>query len=237
MLRFAEYLELQDFRQRTAATYYRALRLIAEHFGKDPAELTEADLRGYFVYLRRDRGWAPKSCRQFLAAAKHFYRGTLGLEFASLDQIKAKDREVLPTVLIPDEVARVIRAVPFLRYRVPLLLIYASGLRVSEWVSLTVDHIDGPGNRLFVRRFLEHALPAKFHRIRYRGFLYARGKAALEWLQLLLDARLRKPVEAPPETPVEIRCPHCGAIMFRTRRMPRAPPDQRNEHFFHTVAA
>ncbi len=38
-----------------------------------------------------------------------------------------------------------------LRYRVPLLLIYACGLRVRECVNLSVDHIDGPGNRLFVR--------------------------------------------------------------------------------------
>ena len=114
MLRFAEHLELEDFRQRTAASYYRALRLIGEHFGKDPEVLSEEDLRGFFVYLRRDRKWAPKSCRQFLAAAKHFYRGMLGREFASLDQIKARDRETLPTVLTPDEVARVISAVPLL---------------------------------------------------------------------------------------------------------------------------
>jgi integrase len=75
----------------------------------------------------------------------------LGREYASLDQIKARDRETLPTVLTADEVARVISAVPLLRYRVPLLLIYASGLRVHECIHLTVDDIDGPGNRLFVR--------------------------------------------------------------------------------------
>ncbi|MBC2603828.1 integrase [Puniceicoccus vermicola] len=75
----------------------------------------------------------------------------LGREYASLDQIKARDRETLPTVLTPDEVARVISAVPLLRYRVPLLLIYASGLRVRECIHLTIDDIDGPGSRLFVR--------------------------------------------------------------------------------------
>ena len=152
MLRFAEYLSLLDFRPRTAASYYRAIRLISEHFcGADPASLSEEQLRGYFVHLRRERGWAPKSCRQFLAAAKHFYRDMLGETFASLDQIKAKDRETLPTVLTTDEVARTLQAVPLLRYRIPLLLIYASGLRVHECIHLTVNDIDGPGNRLLVR--------------------------------------------------------------------------------------
>ena len=68
-----------------------------------------------------------------------------------MDQIKARDRETLPTVLRPEEVARVLSAVPLLRYRVPLLLIYACGLRVRECVNLTVDDIDGTRNRLFVR--------------------------------------------------------------------------------------
>jgi site-specific recombinase XerD len=151
MLRFAEYLELQDFRQTTAANYYRALRLISEHFGRDPLDLTEEDLRSYFVFVRTKRNWAPKSCRQHLAGAKHFYRGMLGRGFESLDQIKARDRETLPDVLTPDEVARVLGAVPFLRYRVPLILIYACGLRVRECVGLTIDDIDGPGNRLLIR--------------------------------------------------------------------------------------
>lgn len=150
MLRFAEYLELQDFRQTTSANYYRAIGLIARHFDRDPAKLSEEDLRSYFVYVRSVLNWAPKSCRQHLAATKHFYRGMLGLGFESLDQIKARDRETLPTVLTPEEVARVLSAVPLLRYRVPLLLIYACGLRVRECVNLTVNHIDGPGNRLFI---------------------------------------------------------------------------------------
>lgn len=151
MLRFAEYLELQDFRQTTAANYYRALRLISEHFDCDPSGLTEEQVRSYFVHVRSVLNWAPKSCRQHLAALKHFFRGMLGLGFESLDQIKARDRETLPTVLTPEEVARVLSAVPLLRYRVPLLLIYACGLRVRECVNLTVNDIDGTGNRLFVR--------------------------------------------------------------------------------------
>lgn len=89
----------------------------------------------------------------------------------------------------------------------------------------------------FVRRFLQHALPPRFHRVRYRGFLHARGKPALQWLQLLLDARLRPTEVATAQALAEPVCPRCGAAMQRVRRMPRAPPAERNEHFFHSVAA
>lgn len=88
----------------------------------------------------------------------------------------------------------------------------------------------------FVRRLLLHALPSGFHRIRYRGFLHARGKPALQWLQTLLDARLakRKTLE---QSSIPYLCPRCGTPMKRGERLARAPPHQRNEHFFSIVAA
>lgn len=85
MRRFAEHLQLQDFRLRTTQGYYRHLGLIARHFKCDPGDVSEEQLRQYYVHKRTEGGWAPKSCRQSLAAAKHFYRGMLGLEFAVLD--------------------------------------------------------------------------------------------------------------------------------------------------------
>ena len=151
MRRFAEHLELQDFRLRTQQGYYRHLRLIGAHFKWDPKLVNEEQLRAYYVYKRSKGGWAPKSCRQSLAAAKHFYRAMLGKKYASLDLIKARDRETLPDVLTVDELRRLFAHVKFNRYRVPLLLIYACGLRVNECTHLTVNDIDGPGNRLFIR--------------------------------------------------------------------------------------
>jgi integrase/recombinase XerD len=151
MLRFAEYLELQDFRERTIEGYYRVARVMSDHFDKDPALLSEEEIRQFFVHVRCERGWAPKSTRKFVAGSKHFYRGMLGQECLILNDIKSKDRETLPTVLTLEEVRRIFQHVCYQRYRMPLLLIFASGLRVSECLSLTVDDIDGPGNRLLVR--------------------------------------------------------------------------------------
>ena len=151
MQRFAEYLQLQDFRLQTMQNYYRQIGFIATHYACDPQQLSEEQLRAYYVYVRSQKGWAPKSCRQSLAAAKHFYRVMLGREYASLDLIKARNRETLPVVLTVEELHRLFKQIPLLRYRIPLLLIYASGLRVRECIHLTVNDIDGPNNRLFIR--------------------------------------------------------------------------------------
>ena len=88
----------------------------------------------------------------------------------------------------------------------------------------------------FIRRYLLHALPKGFHRIRYRGFLHARGKRKLEWLRLLLGARLiKKNARAEPVDCVYV-CRRCGTAMQAVKRLARAPPAQKNELFFSIVA-
>ena len=78
----------------------------------------------------------------------------------------------------------------------------------------------------FIRRYLLHVLPSGFHRVRYRGFLHARGKPTLQLLQLLLDARIIKPRIKPSAPPIS--CPHCGHAMQRGPHYGRAPPHKRN---------
>lgn len=89
----------------------------------------------------------------------------------------------------------------------------------------------------FIRRYLLHTLPKGFHRIRYRGFLHARGKFRLQWLQVLLDARIAKADNSARPSGHDYHCRHCGTPMQLVRGLARAPPAQRNEHFFNIVAA
>ena len=89
----------------------------------------------------------------------------------------------------------------------------------------------------FIRRYLLHTLPKGFHRIRYHGFLHARGKSRLQWLQRLLDVRIRRVASAVRQPARNYLCHRCGTAMEPIRRLARAPPAQRNEHFFNRVAA
>ena len=89
----------------------------------------------------------------------------------------------------------------------------------------------------FIRRFMLHALPSRFHRVRYYGFLHARGKPRLQWLQLILDARIPTAEELSKPAHAGYLCPRCGKVMQRTKQHARAPPQERNERFFDAVAA
>jgi len=79
----------------------------------------------------------------------------------------------------------------------------------------------------FIGRFLQHALPAGLHRIRYFGWMHPsarRRRLIVETLvQSLLTVRPRLPL--PASTPWQRCCPHCGAFtLVITSTLPRAPP-------------
>jgi hypothetical protein len=79
----------------------------------------------------------------------------------------------------------------------------------------------------FIRRFLLHALPDGFHRIRHYGFLAnGRRAAMLAFCRSLLDmpSPSGEQVEdvVPPRAPE--RCPCCGGVMIVLAILPRPAP-------------
>jgi hypothetical protein len=84
----------------------------------------------------------------------------------------------------------------------------------------------------FIRRFLLHALPDGFHRIRHYGFLASGGRGNnLALCRHLLDAHATQAASAPaancaggdpPLTAADFAiCPDCGGTMRRIAAVPR----------------
>jgi integrase len=157
MGRFAKALALRYDANRTRHAYYRQLRLIHEHFALDPALLTEAQLRDYFLFVKLEKHWKPKSIRQALAAARQFFVDLLGhADWTVFGQIRTKDHDVLPAVLTRRQVHDLLAHIRLRRYRTPIKLIYACGLRLSECLALTIHDIKGSENKLFIRNSKGH---------------------------------------------------------------------------------
>lgn len=82
----------------------------------------------------------------------------------------------------------------------------------------------------FIRRFLLHALPRGFHRIRHYGLLAsARRKDHLERVRRLLDVAPPPTDEPTDDAGPQPTCPCCGGTMiiievFERRYQPRPPP-------------
>jgi site-specific recombinase XerD len=153
MAQFAGFLALRYDANRTRHAYYRQVRLIHEHVACDPATITEAQLRDYFLFVKLKKRWQPKSIRQAVAAAKMFFVDLLGQPaWTVFSQIRTKDHDRLPAVLTRPQVIALLAAVRLRRYRTPLKLIYGCGLRLSECLGLTIHDIKGTENKLVIRQ-------------------------------------------------------------------------------------
>ena len=136
MAEFAKRLSLRYDAIRTRHAYYRSLRLIADHFGCDPATLCEEQFRDYLIHVKTVKHWRPKTIRQTLATAKLFFIDMLAHhEWTVFSQVRAKDHDQLPIVLTRQQVHDLLTHIRLRRYRTPIKLIYCCGLRLTECLS------------------------------------------------------------------------------------------------------
>ena len=146
-----EDMQLRGLAERTQQSYVAAVRKLAEYYGKSPAELNEAELREYLLYLKNEKQLAASSCIQVLCAMKFLYEHTLQREWP-LDFVKLRRSRKLPVVLSQAEVQQVLGCVRKPHYRVCLSTIYSCGLRLKEGVGLQVRDIDSSRMVLHVRK-------------------------------------------------------------------------------------
>lgn len=152
MAEFAACLALRTDSVRTRQSYYRDIRLIHEHCGCDPVEITETRFRDYILHVKTVKGWRPKTIRRTVASARVFFVDMLKRrDWTVFSRIKTKDHDELPAVLTREQVRRLLAHIRLRRYRIPIKLIYCCGLRLSECLSLTVYDIRGNENKLWVR--------------------------------------------------------------------------------------
>jgi integrase/recombinase XerD len=149
--RMIEDLQLKGYAAATQQAYLRAVQKLALHYHKSPAELTEAELRAYFLHLTRVEHCAPGTLKIAQSGIKFCFAVSLQKHWPVLGLIRPGKEKKLPVVLSRAEVRTVLRCVRAPVYRVCLNTIYGCGLRISEGVAVQVSHVDSQRMVLQVR--------------------------------------------------------------------------------------
>ena len=141
--RMIEDMQVRNLSPHTQRAYLETVARFARHFGRSPAELGPEQIRAYQVYLTQERKLAPSSLGIAACALRFLYKITLKRPWTWDTVIPAPKKPViLPAVLSPDEVVHFLACVPHPAHRTILTTCYATGLRISEAVGLTVSDID-----------------------------------------------------------------------------------------------
>jgi integrase len=135
-----EDMQLRGLSARTQECYVTAVRQLAAHHHRSPDQLSEEDLRQYFLYLTNEKKVARATATIALCGIKFLFEHTLKRDWTTLNFVRPARERKLPVVLSREEVRSILAAVRIPVYRMCLTTIYACGLRLLEGVVL---HIHG----------------------------------------------------------------------------------------------
>jgi site-specific recombinase XerD len=147
-----EELQRRNYSPTTIRYYLRVVENFARHFGKRPDRLTQDNIREYQVYLLQERKLQAGTVGLHIAALRFFFVKTLRRPYLQLDLPSPKRPKRLPTVLSPDEIARLIESANNLLDYAMLMTLYATGARRAELSRLKVEDIDSQRMIVHIRQ-------------------------------------------------------------------------------------
>ena len=141
----------RGFAVRTQKTYVGAIRRMAKHYRRDPAQYTRQEVQAYLLHMVKEEKLSYSSMNQAACAAQFLFQTVLGHGREQFHIPFAKVPAKQPELLGRQEIARLFAVCAHPGRRVLLQTIYATGLRVSEACALKVSDIDSAPDRMCVR--------------------------------------------------------------------------------------
>ena len=150
--RLSEDLHLTGKAKRTHDGYIRAVKKLSDHYRCSPANITETQLRKYFLFLKNEQQYAYGTLRVALSGIKFFFTHTCKREWEILQMLKLQNINALPEVLTIQQVHRLIAATTKNRMFVYFWTVYSMGLRLNEGLHLQVGDIDAARGLVHIHR-------------------------------------------------------------------------------------
>jgi len=149
---FINRMRLRHYSYNTEKTYREWIRRFIHYTGQNsPLNVKTEHVKRFLTYLAVERKVSSSTQNQAFNALLFLYREVLGQEFGDFrNTIRARKSSRIPVVLTKEEIKKIFAYIPE-KSNLPLKLIYASGIRVTECVRLRVKDLDFGNHVLVVR--------------------------------------------------------------------------------------
>jgi site-specific recombinase XerD len=144
-----EELVRRNYAATTIQSYLKAMEHFWEYINAPLDQLGPDDIRSYHAHLLEDRKLAVNTVVVNVCALRFLYIKVLKRRDMKEDLPYPKQRQRLPVILSPGEVAQLIGAASNLYHRTILMTLYSTGVRRAELCRLKVSDIDS--KRMMVR--------------------------------------------------------------------------------------
>lgn len=151
--KFISYLKGRRYSKSTIAVYGKFIDEFLRFTQDKPTEsLTEEDVRLYIEWAVINLNYAISTHRQLISAIKHF---SFFFPACSIDPEALyrplKDKK-LPSILSKEEIINLLCVTKNLKHRTVIALLYSSGLRIGELLSLELNCFDLERRQLHIRK-------------------------------------------------------------------------------------
>jgi site-specific recombinase XerD len=148
---------VKHFSYRTEQCYvYWITRYIRHHEVRHPNTMGTSEVEAFLTHLAVAGNVSASTQNQALGALLFLYRDVLHQDIGTLDAVRARRPQRVPTVLSHDEIRLFLEAVDQLPttepYGVMARLMYGAGLRLMECCRLRMKDIDRERGQLTVRQ-------------------------------------------------------------------------------------
>ena len=147
-----EDMKMRGFSHWTEESYLLKTKDIMKYFRKPMEEVEIEELRNFLLkHLREERKLSERSVNYYNSVIRFMYEVTMDKIINKKQLPMYRKRRKMKDVLTKEELSTFFNACENYMYKTIFMMIYGSGLRVSEAVNLRIEDIDSRKMRIFVR--------------------------------------------------------------------------------------
>lgn len=147
---FIEQLTLRGFSEKTIKAYTYYVNKLAFYYNIPPINLTEKQVRDFFVYLKEVEKLSPISYNLYHASIRYFF-SIFDKEYLMKSTPRCKNHKSKPAILSKEEVIRIIDSITNIKHKAIISLLYSAGLRIGEAIQLKITDIDRERKQIFIK--------------------------------------------------------------------------------------
>lgn len=145
-------MQMRNFSHYTYYSYMHKGKEIIEYFGKPMKQVSTKELRDFLLkYLKEEKKLSTRSINYYNSVIRFIYDVVLDYPINQKQIPMLKGKRRLPKILSDEELNVFFNACENYEYKTIFMLIYGSGLRISEATNLRIEDVDSKNMRLFVR--------------------------------------------------------------------------------------
>lgn len=146
-----QYLSLGHYSPLTIRNYLAELRYLFVYYSEAaPKDFTEEMMMQYLLYLSKTLGCSRVKCKMAAQSISFFFRHVLKMPYVIPTVIYPRTACKLPPVMSVEEIKTLIDSIKNVKHRTIVMLLYSTGMRLSEISNLKIADIESKDMRIKV---------------------------------------------------------------------------------------